>query len=185
MLADVAAGLYIKFVVSLKQGARQAPSQLSTQFLQLLDELDAVLDTSNHFSFGHWLSTAGSVAANANQHALYGFNARNLVTRWGPNGQIADYSSRLWSGLIRSYYKQRWKIALESTVKAWRPGVEVSDQGFQQQLTRFEEQWQDRGLELEPVTLNLVVGVGKIVPEVQRLYGKYQALSLEVCGMLN
>ena len=65
-----------------------------------------------YFSFELWESSAQNLtcAASAScggdgadaekEKALYAYNARNLVTMWGPNGQIGDYSSRLWGGLI-------------------------------------------------------------------------------------
>jgi alpha-N-acetylglucosaminidase len=36
------------------------------------------------------------------------FNAKNQVTLWGPSGQINDYAAKHWSGLVKSYYGQRW-----------------------------------------------------------------------------
>ena len=41
----------------------------------------------------------------AEEKNLMEFNARNLVTLWGPRGEIADYASKQWSGLIADYYR--------------------------------------------------------------------------------
>ena len=35
------------------------------------------------------------------------YNARNILTLWGPTGQINDYAKKEWGGLVRDYYKQR------------------------------------------------------------------------------
>lgn len=36
--------------------------------------------------------------------------ARNLITLWGPEGNILDYARRTWSGLIKDYYAPRWSL---------------------------------------------------------------------------
>lgn len=36
--------------------------------------------------------------------------ARNLITLWGPEGNILDYARRTWSGLIKDYYSARWSL---------------------------------------------------------------------------
>ena len=37
-------------------------------------------------------------------------NARNILTLWGPTGQINDYAKKEWGGLVRDYYKPRWAL---------------------------------------------------------------------------
>merc|ERR1712107_502608 len=41
------------------------------------------------------------------------FNARNLITLWGPNGEINDYAKKDWGGLVRGYYKRRWSLCIQ------------------------------------------------------------------------
>ena len=91
-----------------------------------------------YFSFELWESSAQNLtcAASAScggdgvdaekERELYAYNARNLVTMWGPTGQIGDYSSRLWGGLIGSYYRERWAVALGSAVEFCRDGAFAS-----------------------------------------------------------
>ena len=38
------------------------------------------------------------------------YNARNLVTLWGPNGEISNYARKQWNGLIKYYYKPQWVL---------------------------------------------------------------------------
>lgn len=42
-------------------------------------------------------------------------NARRIVTVWGP--PVDDYAARIWSGLIGSYYLERWKNYYASRTK--------------------------------------------------------------------
>lgn len=90
--------------------------------------------------------------ADAAERALYSYNAHNLITMWGPNGQISDYSSRLWGGLIRRYYKPRWRLAMEACVAALRANSgrhferrAGGDDTFAESLREFEKWWQRAG----------------------------------------
>lgn len=51
-------------------------------------------------------------------------NARRIVTVWGP--PVDDYAARIWSGLIGSYYLERWKTIMPAVPKEliliWLPG---------------------------------------------------------------
>jgi len=35
------------------------------------------------------------------------------ITMWGPEGNINDYASKQWNGLIGSYYLVRWQVKRE------------------------------------------------------------------------
>ena len=126
------------------------------------------------------LEQAKAIANGSKEHQVYAFNARNLVTRWGPNGQIADYSARLWSGLIRSYYRPRWKIAMDAAVLAWRDGSSSlpRDDAFRARLDRFEQDWQLKGFELEPRATS---SRRTFKAELVYVYSKYHRLSASVC----
>jgi alpha-N-acetylglucosaminidase len=75
----------------------------SAIFLDILDDLDKVLSTNEHFMLGPWLKSAQG-------NALNEFNARNIITLWGPDGNILDYACRAWSGLVQDYYRPRWAL---------------------------------------------------------------------------
>jgi hypothetical protein len=32
------------------------------------------------------------------------------VTLWGPDGNINDYASKQWSGLVKDYHMGRWQV---------------------------------------------------------------------------
>ena len=40
---------------------------------------------------------------------IFVYDAKNIVSIWGPHGEIDDYSSREWSKLIGEYYYGRWE----------------------------------------------------------------------------
>ena len=40
---------------------------------------------------------------------IFVYDAKNIVSIWGPKGEIDDYSSREWSKLTGEYYYGRWE----------------------------------------------------------------------------
>lgn len=121
-------------------------SMLSTTMLDIIDDLEALLSSDTNFLLGHWLTEARlSAAINTTEDVLnlIEFNARNQITRWGPNGNIEDYAAKEWAGLITSYYKQRWEIYI-----AWVNNATTADKGIalnttylDETLTSFENDW--------------------------------------------
>lgn len=116
-------------------------SQKGAQMLRLLGDLDAVLLTNENFRLSKWIKAARSWARGDElQAAFYEYNARNQITLWGPNGEITDYASKGWAGLVSTYYIPRWRIFieyLESTPKA-----SYNSTQFFEKLRTFENQWQ-------------------------------------------
>ncbi|KAK8159875.1 putative alpha-N-acetylglucosaminidase [Phyllosticta citribraziliensis] len=123
----------------------------------LLETLDDVLSTNEHFSLATWVASARAWAApvaSANTSttspadlALLTYNARNQPTLWGPRGEISDYASKPWAGLVSSYYVPRWRIFFEHVVNATAAGVGVFDEGaLEVALDAFERAWQWGGL---------------------------------------
>jgi alpha-N-acetylglucosaminidase len=139
----------------------------SARFLDLADDLDALLGTRREFLLGAWIEDAKRWATNDAEVRQYERNARLLVTVWGPaDGNAAmlfDYSNRQWSGLIRGFYRPRWQKFLNylaaQPVGAGRfddkgiytsynrPGDDVSP--FNRELSRWEHDWCE-GVEAYP-----------------------------------
>ena len=100
-------------------------SQLSTQLLENLKTLDTLLSTLPQFRLSTWLSsararaydtTSSSTNSTVNVTALadfYEYTALNQVTLWGPDGEINDYASKQWGGLVGPYYGRRWEVFLD------------------------------------------------------------------------
>ena len=80
-------------------------TNFSGSFMDIIGDLDDLLASDSHFMLGPWLEKAKSASA-----SNYEFMARNLITLWGPEGNILDYARRTWSGLVRDYYGRRWRL---------------------------------------------------------------------------
>ncbi|KAF2002261.1 glycoside hydrolase family 89 protein [Amniculicola lignicola CBS 123094] len=107
-------------VTALKSQSYKRTNDLrrhASKMILSLSALDAVLSTLPQFSLVPWITSARSLAANNSQIAdFYEYNARNQITLWGPNGEIIDYASKSWGGLVADYYLPRWNVFLTYVV---------------------------------------------------------------------
>ncbi|KAF2684573.1 glycoside hydrolase family 89 protein [Lentithecium fluviatile CBS 122367] len=84
----------------------------------LLTSLSTLLSTLPQFSLTPWLLSARALAPPHTPITpiaiadLYEYNARNQITQWGPGGEINDYASKSWGGLVGDYYLPRWQAFL-------------------------------------------------------------------------
>lgn len=81
--------------------------------LGIIDDTDVILSDFEYFRLDKWINDARKYGKDEEESNYFELNARNLVTRWGPNGEINDYSSREWNGLMSDYYKQRWRLLFD------------------------------------------------------------------------
>lgn len=110
----------------------------------LLETLDLILDTNENFRLDTWTDRARAWAIHNSSIAdLYEYDARNQVTLWGPKGEIGDYASKDWSGLIRYYYKPRWEIFVRYLQA--NPLESYNATALHSEMLRFELGWQDYG----------------------------------------
>ncbi|KAK5135978.1 hypothetical protein LTR08_004232 [Meristemomyces frigidus] len=154
--------LYSSFIAAVNSSvnATYSPStaaQTGQQMLMLLADLDAVLAASAqpHFSLASWIAKARAWAsptdlpldavANSSSTAqtasFYEYNARNQITLWGPTGQISDYASKQWAGLISSYYVPRWQRFIDFTLNG-TTAANGANAALTASLLAFEEAWQ-------------------------------------------
>ncbi|CAO2647564.1 Nn.00g084860.m01.CDS01 [Neocucurbitaria sp. VM-36] len=107
---------------NVSQSAFQAHAEELTAILRATDQ---ILSTLPQFSLTPWIESARQWAsyypsttnttspANTSSTAdFYEYNARNQLTLWGPGGEISDYASKSWGGLVGDYYLPRWETFL-------------------------------------------------------------------------
>ncbi|GAB1603501.1 alpha-N-acetylglucosaminidase-like isoform X3 [Argonauta hians] len=105
--------LYKQMIVNFWSKNQTAFNETSSNLLDLLLDLDTLLLSDRHFLLGNWLEDAKSLGYSQHEKQLYEYNARNQITLWGPNGEISDYASKQWSGLVKNYYYPRWKLFVD------------------------------------------------------------------------
>jgi alpha-N-acetylglucosaminidase len=91
----------------------------------ILGNVDRLLASHPNLQLKNWVDSARARGDTPAEKNHYERDAKMLVTLWGPNGEIDDYSSRIWSGLIGGYYVPRWHMYFENLagahhdIRAW------------------------------------------------------------------
>ena len=97
--------------------------------IDIIEDTDLLMSYFDYYRLDTWINNARSYGDNdINEEMYLELNARNLITRWGPNGEITEYASREWNGLMNNYYKQRWMIFFKG--EGWK------------KIQQFEVDWQ-------------------------------------------
>jgi alpha-N-acetylglucosaminidase len=110
--------------------------------LQLLHDLDDLLLTDDYFLLANWISAARSWSdGNASYAAFLEYNARNQITLWGPTGEINDYASKQWGGLIGGYYVPRWEAFIDYLVGTKANGTVYNATAVANNMLVIGEQW--------------------------------------------
>ena len=73
--------------------------------LQILSDIDRLLESHPLHRLQRWIDFARAHGIDETQKNFYESNARRIVTVWGP--PFNDYAARMWSGLIRDFYRER------------------------------------------------------------------------------
>ncbi len=98
------------------------------EFLKLINDIDRLLNTNEHFMLGTWTSMARAIAdevegtSEDDKDWLELNNARTLITTWGDEananqGGLRDYSYREWGGMLKDFYLPRWKYFFDNNLK--------------------------------------------------------------------
>jgi hypothetical protein len=103
---------------------------LGNQLLAVMDDYDLLLSSDTNFMLGRWLEWAKDWSEIPANKAQLEFNARNILTWWGPSGQINDYAKKEWGGLVRDYYKQRWAIFIDMATTCLKNGTPWSQSAY-------------------------------------------------------
>ena len=109
------------------------------QLISLMNTLDDVLATNRNFKLSTWIAEARANANNSADADFMEYEARNQLTLWGPSGQVMDYASKSWAGLISSYYVPRWQMFVDYLVST--SPSDYNQTSFAASLMQWEETW--------------------------------------------
>ena len=127
--------IYGKIVESFKAKKLKIFVAASELFLDLLRDLDALLATHEDFLLGKFLEGAKALAnVTKDNQTQYEFNARNQITLWGPHGEINDYATKQWNGVVKDYYLPRWSLFLRQLRTSLESKVPFNQSKFQQDV---------------------------------------------------
>lgn len=157
-LADLSIPLQKQVTAAYLEKDKDSLKKASQRFLKLIDDMNKLLGTRPEFLLGKWIAHARSWGTNKAEKDLYEKNARTLITTWGPVHPDAvqyDYSNRQWNGLLKGYYKVRWKKFLnylqqqpDDRSRFTQEGLKMSygrpandANAFYKKLSEWEKQW--------------------------------------------
>ncbi|KIJ26773.1 glycoside hydrolase family 89 protein [Sphaerobolus stellatus SS14] len=116
----------------------------SKPLLTILSDLDDLLYTNKDFLLSTWIKQARDWAQspkNATYAAYLEYNARNQITLWGPTGQINDYASKQWAGLVGTYYLPRWQLFTTYLADIKKNGTAYNATAISGQMLKFGGEW--------------------------------------------
>ena len=146
-------------------------SKFQTQgktLLGMLDALDLVLSTNEHFTLAKWLGDARNWAKTTQDDGLIAFNARSQVTVWDWDAPfLNDYSARAWSGLASTYYKKRWQIFINGLQKALETKI-LNQPALQLEIHAFEKTWQYTGFQQSEAAVHASASVQSVIANVTK-----------------
>ncbi|OAA81128.1 Alpha-N-acetylglucosaminidase [Akanthomyces lecanii RCEF 1005] len=120
------------------------------RMLAFLDDLDALLSTQKHFTLRKWLDAAHAWGESTGEKDSMSYNARSQVTIWAPQTLLNDYAAKAWSGLVSTYYGQRWRIFVDKLVDALENHDGKLDYAaLHKDIGEFQTSWQTRGYDIE------------------------------------
>lgn len=114
----------------------------TSRFLDMMTDLDVMLATQPQFRLGTWVAQARARAKGKKkeQEAIL---AKTLITTWCGEIQtwnLNDYSNRQWAGLIRDFYRPRWKCFFDWQRKVMNSQTDagVAQEGFMRECSAGE-----------------------------------------------
>ena len=113
------------------------------KLLTLIKDADKLLASDKIYLLGRWINNATKIAPDNRYRKLFNFNARNLITLWGPDGNINDYAAKSWAGLYIDYYYPRWKLFFDEVINAIKSGKQFDKRKFEVDVLKFSQNWQN------------------------------------------
>jgi alpha-N-acetylglucosaminidase len=173
VLTNLAGELFAEAISAYRAGDTKLLSEAASRYLGLMRDMDELLATRREFLLGKWLSDAKRWATNDTERRLYEWNARSLITLWGPRDSILhEYSQREWSGMIRGFYLPRWEMFFDRLAKSLSDKKSLDEKRLESDLRDWDAAWVRR-METYPD-----VPSGDPVAVSQRLWEKYGRLAV-------
>jgi alpha-N-acetylglucosaminidase len=144
-------------------------AQQTKIFLGVMDDLDCLLATQSELLLGKWIHDARQFGNSSVSKAYYEKDARVLLTTWGNEGNsIIDYAHRDLSGLISTYYKERWRIFFEKLQLNLKNNVPLNMESINKEMASFEWSWTNQQ---QPFISNPQGNPLELVREIHKKYG--------------
>ncbi|MEI6394023.1 MAG: alpha-N-acetylglucosaminidase [Verrucomicrobiota bacterium] len=144
VLANYSAELRAQATDAWRAKDRKSFQAASNSMLNLIRDLDELLATRAEYLLGNWLEQARRWGKNRTEKDRLEWNARRVLTMWGDQTLIRDYSRRQWSGMLTGFYLPRWEKFFLAADAALASGVSFDTAAFDRELQDWECRWADR-----------------------------------------
>ena len=139
VLANYALPVQQQITLAYQRNDKDDFEKYSTEFIELIDDMDKLLATRKDFLLGPWIADARSWGETEDEKALYEQNARDLITLWGgADNRLHEYSNRQWSGLFNDFYKPRWEQFFADVKNNWG---QFDQDKFDEKIKQWEWNW--------------------------------------------
>jgi alpha-N-acetylglucosaminidase len=143
VLANYSGELQAQAAEAWRAKDRQSLQAASRGMLGLIRDLDELLATRPEYLLGNWLEEARRWGENRAEKDRLEWNARRVLTMWGDQTMIRDYSRREWSGMLTGFYLPRWEKFFAAADAALASGASFDAAGFDRDLQEWERRWAD------------------------------------------
>jgi len=142
VLGDYAGVLHNRIVDAYRTKQQRTLTETSGRFLQLIRDLDQLVGTRRELLLGKWIADAKRWATDEDEKRLYEWNARNMVTLWGPRDSVLhEYARKQWSGLLGGFYLPRWKMFFDRLDESLAAGKPFDTDAFEAEVLDWEVDW--------------------------------------------
>lgn len=114
------------------------------KIFNLFDDIDQLLGSNPNYLVGEWIKQARDFGINNEERDYFETDARRIITVWGEKGRaLNDYANRSLSGLMKDYYKGRWKILLDEAIRTVRNDEKMDEAKVLEAVDEFSWNWAD------------------------------------------
>jgi alpha-N-acetylglucosaminidase len=110
----------------------------TAEWFKTLDDLDKLLGTIPEYRLSTWVDQARRWGRNQAEKSQLEQNAKMQVTVWG-GPDLHDYAWKEWSGLVSSFYKERWVRYLRLMVELGDKPINIGD--WDRSIAEWELAW--------------------------------------------
>lgn len=135
--------IYNQFIEAYNAKDLKKMKAIKKQYDEFINDADALLSTQSSMLFGKWIDDARNMGTTPAEKDYFEKNARTIITTWG-SAKLKDYACRLWSGLLKDYYGQRWNMFFDAAINAVENNRFVNRVQLEKDLVAFEQQWTDQ-----------------------------------------
>ncbi|MGL6194746.1 MAG: alpha-N-acetylglucosaminidase TIM-barrel domain-containing protein [Thermoguttaceae bacterium] len=140
-LGELAPLFYNDVVVAYYNKDRTALKTAAEKLNTLILDIDRLLASDSEFLLGTWLESAKRWGKTDEERKHYEWNARTIITLWGPTYSLDDYSARQWSGMFSDYYARRWKLFCDELDLCLAENKSWNEEEFRQKLFQLQIDW--------------------------------------------